>query len=130
MTTECYHHICADRDRDVLVLRLATKEICQPEVAESIRRELVSAFQSEGLSRVIVDLGNVEFISSVGYAPLISLRREIIDAGGKLVLCGLSDFVREVFTTTCLLVDPQGKDSMFYGAGSLEQAHALVAETD
>ena len=49
MTTGCYHHISADRDQKVLVLRLETKEICQPDVAESIRREMVSAYQTEGL---------------------------------------------------------------------------------
>jgi hypothetical protein len=58
------------------------------------------------------------------------LRREIIGAGGKLVLCRLSSFVREVFDTTRMLIDLQNKGSMFYCADSLEEARALVAQSD
>ena len=130
MVTGCYEHVSARDVQDTLVLTIEAKEICQPEVAASLQQEISSAFHAEGRRHVIVDLHNIEFISSVGYAPLISLRQHVTSAGGKLVLCGLTSFVRDVFATSQMLVDAKHPGAMFYCADSVEQAIDLLAQID
>ncbi len=113
MVTGCYEHISADHVQDVLILTIESTEICQPEVAEALRREC-QRVPGGGRRHVIVDMRGVEFISTVGYGPLINLHQQVAAGGGKLVLCDLSNFVRDVFTTSHMLIDSQRRGAMFY----------------
>lgn len=126
MVTGCYAFISTAHLQDILVLTLEATEICEPEAAASLRQEISSAFRADGRRHVIVDMHNVEFISTVGYGPLIGLRQQLAADGGKVVLCGLSSFVREVFTTSHMLIDAQRPAAMFYCADSLDQAVELL----
>jgi anti-anti-sigma factor len=47
--------------------------------------------------RLLVDLANVEFISSVGLRVLLSLVKKVKAAKGALALCAVQAPVREVF---------------------------------
>lgn len=70
-----------------------------PEVAE-IERLVESLVGSCRMLRVVVDLSGLEFINSAMMARLISLRKRVLAAKGKLVLCGLSPHVQTVFSRT------------------------------
>ena len=50
-----------------------------------------------GVDRVLLDLSGVEYISSSGLRVLLMLLRAVKQREGRLVLCGLSPFVAEVF---------------------------------
>ena len=53
--------------------------------------------------RVVVDLGNVEFIDSSGLGALISSLKVLRGNGGDLVLCSMTSQVHTVFEITRLL---------------------------
>ena len=55
--------------------------------------EMVSA----GENSVILDLQNVEYISSAGLRSVLSLGKKVRSDGGGLVFCSLRGMVREVF---------------------------------
>lgn len=57
--------------------------------------ELISA----GTSRLVIDLGKVEFIDSSGIGALVGLLKRIGNRG-EIVVCGLSDTVRQMFKIT------------------------------
>lgn len=46
---------------------------------------------------VLLDLGGLEYISSVGLRVILTLVKELGMKGGKVVLCSLSDYVKEIF---------------------------------
>ena len=64
-----------------------------------------SAFKdyiSEHLDRVVLDLADVEYISSGGLRVIIMLSKALEKSGGAFRLCALSPFVSEVFELTNL----------------------------
>ena len=66
--------------------------------AERKLRELLDS----GMSKVLLDLTAVEYISSGGLRVIIMLTKALEKINGELKLCGLSPFVSEVFKITNL----------------------------
>ena len=50
-----------------------------------------------GARSLLLDLGDVDYISSAGLRVLLVLARRMRDLQGRLVLCGLTGPVRQVF---------------------------------
>ena len=46
---------------------------------------------------IVVDLTQLEYISSMGLGYLLAVNKKLQGAGGKLIICGLSGLVKEVF---------------------------------
>lgn len=59
-------------------------------------------FINEEPNRVVLDLADVEYISSGGLRVIIMLAKALEKTGGALRLCALSPFVSEVFELTNL----------------------------
>lgn len=63
-----------------------------PIVEDALRRAV-----DEGARTIVVDLGNVDYISSAGLRVFLVLAKRMRDLQGRLVLCGLDGPVRQVF---------------------------------
>ena len=50
-----------------------------------------------GEKTIVVDLTQLEYISSMGLGYLLSVNKKLQSSGGKLVVCGLTGMVKEVF---------------------------------
>jgi anti-anti-sigma factor len=68
-----------------------------------------------GAKVIIIDMGEVTYISSSGLRVLLSTRRQVRERGGDVVLCTLSPNVRDVF-------DMVGFTVLFRVCGSLDEA--------
>jgi anti-anti-sigma factor len=68
-----------------------------PEAERKLRTLL-----EEGMNRVVLDLSDVEYISSGGLRVIIMLTKALERVSGEMKLCGLSPFVSEVFKITNL----------------------------
>jgi anti-sigma B factor antagonist len=55
-----------------------------------------------GHSNLVLDLGDVDFVSSGGLVALHTIALRSVAHGGKMVLCGVSQYVSEILTTTGL----------------------------
>jgi anti-anti-sigma factor len=64
--------------------------------AEAVKHKLLAAVGSLAV-RLVVDLTDVDYISSIGLRGLLEARRKAADLQGKFLLCGMADHVREVF---------------------------------
>ncbi|MFZ2654175.1 MAG: STAS domain-containing protein [Victivallales bacterium] len=51
-----------------------------------------------GASNLILDLAGLDYVSSAGLRVLLVTAKRLSRQNGKIVLCGLQDAVREVFT--------------------------------
>ncbi len=58
---------------------------------------------AEGPTGLVVDLGELTYISSMGLRSFVSLGKTLQDKGGALRLCRLSGLVKQVFEITGLL---------------------------
>ena len=48
-------------------------------------------------SRLLFDLGELEYLSSAGLRVLLTAAKEMRRRDGKIVLCALNEFVKEIF---------------------------------
>src|SRR4051794_7890486 len=99
-----YQHIAAREQDGVLIITVAVARLSSYELAEAFGRELLDAVSGKAAPKVVVDLSKLTYLSSVGYGPLITLRSRVRESGGRLILCGLSGVVKEVFEATRLLI--------------------------
>jgi anti-anti-sigma factor len=111
---------------EVVVLTIRLERVANYDLAQGMERELLAAVEGAPAPKVVVDLRHLVYMSSVGYGPFISLRVLVRDAGGRLVLCGLSPVLKEMFDATRLLINPRSPKSLFEFADSLEGAIALA----
>jgi anti-anti-sigma factor len=51
----------------------------------------------DGEKTIVVDFTQLEYISSMGLGYLLSVNKKLQAGGGKLVVCGLTGLVKEVF---------------------------------
>ncbi len=58
---------------------------------------------AEGLTGLVVDLGGLTYISSMGLRSFVSVGKALQDKGAALRLCGLNGLVKQVFEITGLL---------------------------
>jgi anti-sigma B factor antagonist len=95
-------------DCPVVVLSLREAQINNETTCETLRDQLLGLYLQSAAVHAILDLRAVTYLSSAGFAPLLSLNRQVRERGGRLVLCNLRPEVEEIFTVT-RLVDPSGK---------------------
>ncbi len=59
---------------------------------------------AEGLTGLVVDLGELAYVSSMGLRSFVSVAKTLKEKGGALRICRLSGLVKQVFEITGLLV--------------------------
>ncbi len=122
--SEPYRHISVDSDQGVLVLTILETRLNEFELAEGIGKEMIDAVSKCDTKKVVVNMKNIEYMASVGYKPFLSLRRNVIDSGGRLLLCNLSQFIADVFNAP-RLINPKSESSLFQAADTLSDAIAM-----
>lgn len=100
-------------DQGVLILSVAQPRIQGEEIAQQLRDEMQVALQEAGVNRVVVDLQHVRYLSSVAFWPLLSLRRQLRQAGGRMIICGLNGDIEDIFTTTKMISTGGAVDAPF-----------------
>ncbi|MGA2596668.1 MAG: STAS domain-containing protein [Bryobacteraceae bacterium] len=58
---------------------------------------------AEGLNGLVVDVGELIYVSSMGLRSFISVAKALRDKGGALRICRLNGLVKQVFEITGLL---------------------------
>ena len=70
--------------------------------------------------RILFDLGALEYLSSAGLRVLLSATKEMGRREGKIVLCALNEFVKEIFEVS-------GFQSLISIADSVESGIELLS---
>jgi anti-anti-sigma factor len=113
MAQEQPQHLKAEIAGDVLVLTILDQHVEGDAIAEELRERLLQALAQTSCRHAVIDLQQVQYISSVAFRPLLSLRRSLLERNGRLVLCGLNPVVGDVFFTT-RMVDPAGQPAPIF----------------
>jgi anti-anti-sigma factor len=100
------------------VTTLAVKGRLDSNTASSFGARL-EAIVAAPRNRLVVDFGNLEYLSSAGFRVLLVAAKRADHVGSRLVLCGLSDNVRQLF-------DLGGFLDLFTIVGSRDDAIAAV----
>ncbi|MCU0754780.1 MAG: STAS domain-containing protein [Xanthomonadales bacterium] len=85
--------IVETREADVIVLLLNGR------IDTSTAADLEAAAEPHmrGPSQLLVDLGGIQYVSSAGLRIFLMMAKKLKIAKGRLVLCAMSQAVREVF---------------------------------
>jgi anti-sigma B factor antagonist len=94
--SECGHELwCRQRTvGDVAVLDILPGRTPEHWDIECVLKALE---QKEGPIRVVLQMSDLDFVSSALVARLVAMNKGIQAAGGKLTLCGLRPVVQEAF---------------------------------
>jgi anti-anti-sigma factor len=57
---------------------------------------------SDGFTSLVVDLGDLAYVSSMGLRSFVAVAKKLKDKGGELRICHLTGLVRQVFEITRL----------------------------
>jgi len=90
-------------DSGVLVLTVTRRQIEGEELAKGLKDEMEAAVARTAATKVVVDLHQARYVSSIAFWPLLALRRQLAERGGRLLICGLTGTVEEVFTMTKMI---------------------------
>lgn len=87
---------------DVAVVIFMDRTILNEDNIQAIGKQLFSLVDESGLKKMLLNFGNVKFMSSAALNNLITLNNKIQAADGQLVLCNIDPQIREVFKVTGL----------------------------
>jgi anti-sigma B factor antagonist len=80
----------------------SSKRILDQHFLHLINEEICRFEEKPGCKKMILDLENIEYISSADLGSLIILRKKIMNVGGYLSFCNVASQIREVFEITML----------------------------
>jgi len=87
---------------DISVVNFVDKKILDEQNIQMIGDDLFRLVDELGRRKIILNFGNVEFLSSAALGKLITMNRKVQAVRGKLILCNITKEIREVFEITKL----------------------------
>jgi len=87
---------------EVTVVSFTDKKILDEQNIQVIGEQLFSLVDDLGRRKILLNFGNVEYLSSAALGKFITLNKKVAQAGGKLILCKIDPQIYEVFEITKL----------------------------
>src|SRR6185312_12968401 len=87
---------------DVTVVNFTDKKILDEQNIQVIGDQLFSLVDEYGRRKILLNFGNVEYLSSAARGKFITLNKKVNAAGGRLILCNIDPQIYEVFEITKL----------------------------
>lgn len=86
--------IVEDRQNDVNIYRV--KGRLDSNSSPELEKKIFDAIDN-GSKDVVLDFEDLEYISSAGLRVILKATKDINRAEGKIILCAMQDYVKEVF---------------------------------
>jgi anti-anti-sigma factor len=102
------------------VISILDEHIRSAERVNQIKQAMINAVGSHPCKSVVVDMGRVEFIGSIGLLAFLGIRR--LPGIENVVLCNLDENVKEIFMTCRLISNDKTSKAPFQLATSIESA--------
>lgn len=87
---------------EVTVVNFVDRKILDEQNIQKIGEDLFSLVDDQGRMKILLNFGNVEYLSSAALGKFITLNKKVQAAGGKLILCNIDPQIYEVFQITRL----------------------------
>ncbi len=92
----------------------------------SLRDELLAALNGSAHKGLVIDMKNVQYLTSIALMPLVALRKAAETTGHHVALCNLADIVAKVLTISQLIVESRPHVRHLSMAQDLESAIRIV----
>jgi len=87
---------------DVTVVNFTDKKILDEQNIQLIGEQLFRLVDELGRRKLLLNFGNVEYLSSAALGKFITLNKKVNASGGRLILCNIDPQIYEVFEITKL----------------------------
>lgn len=87
---------------DVTVINFVDRKILDEQNIQIIGEQLFGLVDAEGRRKLLLNFGNVEYLSSAALGKLITLNKKLQAVGGRLILANIDPQIHEVFEITKL----------------------------
>lgn len=95
-------HLRLESIDGVTVVSFVDSKIVSEESIQEVGEQLYSLVDNEGHRQLLLNFGNVQYMSSAALGKLINLKKKAGAAGGKLKLCCIHPELKVVFKITRL----------------------------
>lgn len=102
MTTQPRRRLEVEDIGDVTVVNFKDRKILDEQNIQIIGEQLFSLVDEAGRRKILLNFGNVEYLSSAALGKLITLNKKLQGVGGRLILCNIDPQIYEVFEITKL----------------------------
>lgn len=113
------HHQITD---EVLVLTPQVEQMRDTEICYSIRDGMTDYVKQVDHRRVVIDMQNVNFVSSIGILAFLNLRRAVPNADERIIFCNLSASLTGMFRICKLISENPNDPTPFDSVDTLESA--------
>jgi anti-anti-sigma factor len=117
-----FTHITCIRDGALAVVTFLDPQIQRDELTDKVREELSAACEQTPVDHWVLDFRHVEFFSSAGVPPLLTLHRKLQSRRSRVLLCNVKSIVADMFRVTHLVREAPGQPRPFELATTLEDA--------
>ena len=119
-------NIATRYEEGILVIEVLPTRLSEEPQVFALRDEMVSAIGQAASDDVIIDMKNVEYLTSFALLPFVSIRSAVEQRGGRVVLCRPAGIVVDVLSVAQLIVESREHAHYLQMADSLESAIALL----
>ncbi|HLJ97101.1 MAG TPA: STAS domain-containing protein [Gemmataceae bacterium] len=123
-----YRHLTCQVEDNVLVLTITSTDLQDEKLADALAEELLDAVAQFGMHQIVLDMQRLRYISSVAFRPLLRLRSKLKEIGGRMILCGLTPAVGDIFFTTKMLSPTGSFEAPFQMAADVAAAVAQLKD--
>ncbi len=95
-------HLRLETIDGVTVVSFVDTKIVTEENIQEVGEQLYSLVENEGHTQLLLNFGNVQYLSSAALGKLINLKKKVGAAKGQLKLCCIHPDLKEVFKITRL----------------------------
>jgi anti-anti-sigma factor len=84
------------------IVELALPTSMDSEEFDELNTSLIALINKQPAGRWILDLSRLSYLGSAALGLMVNLRQIVKDAGGMIVLCGMSPRLASIFRTCCM----------------------------
>jgi anti-anti-sigma factor len=106
-------HVRTRIEQGALIVTLTEANLRGDQLANALKHELNAAVTQAAVLQVVLDFQAVTSMSSEVFRPLLSLRRQLIDKGGRMILCNLAPGVAQAFSATRMISTNRSSTNAF-----------------
>ncbi|MGD9110373.1 MAG: STAS domain-containing protein [Phycisphaerales bacterium] len=94
--------ISVQYESEAVIITFTDEKILEEADVRAIEQSLLSVIEQGEKLNLVLNFGNVKFLSSAVLGLLIKLSRRIYERDGRLALCGINPKIYEIFKITRL----------------------------
>lgn len=94
--------ISVQYESEAIIITFTDEKILEEADVRAIEQSLLSVVEQGEKLNLVLNFGNVKFLSSAVLGLLIKLSRRIYERDGRLALCGINPKIYEIFKITRL----------------------------